>query len=156
HGVGGFLGAVLTGVFCYKWTYVEPPVGAEGLIASLNLADGEVFKQVRVQFIAAVLSAGLSFSFSLVLVKVVDLLFGFTADDREEIEGLDRIEHGETGFDLSLAATEASLPLPEPRAAIVPASSGLKRFQVIVDGIPQSDLIRVWSDMCQPDHAPAE
>ena len=27
HGVGGFLGAVLTGVFCYKWTYVEPSVG---------------------------------------------------------------------------------------------------------------------------------
>ncbi len=149
HGVGGFLGAVLTGVFCYTWNYVDPSVGADGLIASLTVNEGEPIKQVRIQLITAVLSALVSFVFSLALVKIVDLAIGFTASDREEIDGLDHIEHGETGFDLSLA-DEATPQLSEPRPALVPPLAKQKRFHIVVDGPSQSELMKAWSDMCQP------
>ena len=76
HGVGGFLGAVLTGVFCYEWTFLQPTVGKPGLIAS------DSSKQVLIQLVAAVLSAVFAFTVSLVMVKVVDLLMGFMAAQR--------------------------------------------------------------------------
>ncbi len=41
HGVGGFLGAVLTGVFCYTWNYLDPVVGADGVIATRSLGRHE-------------------------------------------------------------------------------------------------------------------
>ena len=151
HGVGGFLGAVLTGVFCYTWTYLDPnvDVGGDGVIAT-----GGSLTQLWIQLKAAVLSAVVAFVFSLVLVKLVDVLFGFLAEEREEIEGLDQTEHGETGFDLSLA-TETGVQA-EPRPALIPPN-GLKRFQVVVDGVPQGDLIKTWADMCLPDrHTPPE
>jgi ammonium transporter len=153
HGVGGFLGAVLTGVFCYTWTYIDPvtDVGADGVIAS-----GGGMQQLTIQFIAAASSAAVSFCVSLILVKIIDAVFGFLADPRDEIEGLDRTEHGEVGFDLSLA-TEAGVPLlNEPRAALVPPN-GQKHFHVVVEGAPQYEVIRAWSEMCQPDdHCPPE
>jgi ammonium transporter len=145
HGVGGFLGAVLTGVFCYTWTYVDPVVGADGVIAS-----GGSLRQLWLQFVAASVSAMIAFSFSLVLVKVVDAAFDFIAEDRDEIEGLDRTEHGETGFDLSLATEAVGQAIPEPRAALIPPN-GQKRFHVVIDGVPQGELMKAWSEMCQPD-----
>src|SRR5262249_49141234 len=76
HGIGGFLGAVLTGVFCYEWTYLDPHVGQNGLIVS-----GEV-KQVTTQLIAAVASAVLAVVASLIPVQVIDLRFSLlTASD---------------------------------------------------------------------------
>jgi Amt family ammonium transporter len=146
HGVGGFLGAVLTGVFCNTWTYIDPAVGADGVIAS-----GGNLKQLWLQLIAAVFSAVGAFVLSIVLAKLVDAFFGFIADERDEIEGLDHTEHGETGFDLSLA-TDAALQTPvEPRAALIPPN-GQSRFHVVVDGVPQAVLMKAWSEMCQPDH----
>ncbi len=149
HGVGGFLGAVLTGVFCYTWRFadVKVDVGAQGLIAS-----GGELTQVIIQLKAAALSAMVAFFGSLVLVKLVDLVIGFLAEERDEIEGLDRAEHGETGFDLGLAL-EAALTMPaagEPRAALVPPD-GHKRFHVVIEGVPPGDLVKAWSDLCQPD-----
>src|SRR5262249_10940023 len=83
HGVGGFLGAVLTGVFCNEWTgFVDPSVGKPGLIVSGN------FTQVTIQLIAAAASAVFAFGISLILVKGIDLAVGFMAEDNEEIEGL--------------------------------------------------------------------
>jgi ammonium transporter len=146
HGVGGFLGAVLTGVFCYTWNYVDPPVGADGVIAS-----GGALKQLVLQFIAAAASAVGAFVLSIILVKLVDGVLGFVADQGEEIEGLDRIEHGETGFDLSLAIEEAPQVSVEPRPALLPPN-GQKRFHVVLDGVPQAELLKAWSQMCQPNH----
>jgi ammonium transporter len=147
HGVGGFLGAVLTGVFCYTWTYLDAVVdtGADGVIAS-----GGKLSQLWLQLIAATVSATGAFVVSLVLVKVVDSLFGFIADERDEIEGLDRTEHGETGFDLSLADEAGIGAIAEPRPALIPPN-GQKRFQIVIDGPSQGDLMKVWSDMCQPN-----
>ena len=151
HGVGGFLGAVLTGVFCYTWTYMDPSVGADGVVAS-----GGSLKQLWIQLIAAASSAVLAFAVSIVLVKLVDLAMGFIVEDREEIEGLDRTEHGETGFDFSMAAETALQAIHEPRPALIPPN-GYKRFGVVVEGVPQSELMKAWSALCQPgQNAPEE
>src|SRR5947207_11536453 len=75
HGVGGFLGAVLTGVFCYTWTYVDPSVGKVGLIAS----EWKDYAQVWIQFKAAAISAVLALAASLILVKVIDMVMEFIA-----------------------------------------------------------------------------
>jgi ammonium transporter len=144
HGVGGFLGALLTGVFCSQ---VVNPQGADGLMYG---NAGQVVKQL----LAAVASAALTFVGSLVLVKLVDLLLGFTVDNREEVEGLDRTEHGEVGFDLSLATEAAAVgTTAEPRAAVVPPD-GMNRFSVVIEGMPEGELIHVWSDLCQPQAGP--
>jgi ammonium transporter len=69
HGVGGFLGAVLTGIFCTK---VVNSGGADGLILGN-------FAQVVIQLKAAVISVLLAFLVSALLVKVIDLTIGFAS-----------------------------------------------------------------------------
>src|SRR5262249_19112428 len=98
HCVGGFLGAVLTGRFCYQFVNSG---GADGLIASGS------FEQVIKQLMAAGVSVVLAFVVTFVLAKVVDAMFGFVTDGKSETEGLDRTEHGEVGFDLGLALEAA-------------------------------------------------
>ena len=139
HGVGGFLGAVLTGVFCYGEVN---SAGFDGLMAGRAI-------QVLTQLIAAVASAIIAFVVSLVLVKVIDVVFGFVTDEQSEVEGLDRTEHGETGFDLGLAMEAATISHTEPRPALIPPN-GHNRFHVVVEGVSAPELIKTWSDLCQP------
>jgi ammonium transporter len=144
HGVGGFLGAVLTGVFCYK---AVNDSGQDGLLAG---NPGQVVTQLT----AAAASVVFALAVSLVLVKLVDALLGFTADERSETEGLDRTEHGEVGFDLGPALEIAPAAAgAEPRPARVPANH-VKRFSVVVDGVRNGDLLHTWSQLCQPGRQP--
>jgi ammonium transporter len=143
HGVGGFLGAVLTGVFCSK---VVNASGADGLLYG-NAA------QVSKQTVAAVAAAGLSLVGSLLLVRLLDALLGFTTSPSAEIEGLDQTEHGEAGFDFGLATEEVPRLAAEPRPALVPPN-GSRRFSVVVEGLAEPELIRIWSDLCQPQAGP--
>ena len=149
HGIGGFLGAVLTGVFC-----IEMPAVNSSSVNGLVYGNRE---QVLFQLVAAAASAVLAFVLSFVLVKVIDLVIGFASADAEEVEGLDRIEHGEVGFDLGLAMESVSAhAAAEPRAAVVPPM-GKGRFQVVVEGASNGDLIHAWSEWCQPNGGhPAE
>ncbi len=149
HGVGGFLGAVLTGVFCA--TAVNDG-GADGLIAAEHLGDG--LKQVGIQLVAAVASVVFTFGMTILLVKLVDALVGFTVEAKEETEGLDRSEHGEVGFDLGLALESVpEAPAHEPRAALVPPN-GQRRFTVVVDGADPAELTKTWSDLCGTSATP--
>jgi ammonium transporter len=146
HGVGGFLGAVLTGVFCSS--AIDEKTVPNGLLL------GGGFAQVGTQVVAAVAAAVFAFGGSLVLVKLVDVLVGFTVDPREETEGLDRIEHGEVGFDLGLALESVpEAPAHEPRPALVPPN-GQKRFTVVVEGADPAELKTTWSELCQTGAAP--
>jgi len=149
HGVGGFLGAILTGVFCYAAVNSN---GADGLIASKFSAEG--IKQAGIQLLAALASVVFTFGLSLILVKLVDSLVGFTVEPREETEGLDRSEHGEVGFDLSLALESVpETPAHEPRAALVPPN-GVRRFTVVVEGADPAELKNTWSELCQTGPTP--
>jgi ammonium transporter len=148
HGVGGFLGAVLTGVFCFAMVNeAGEEISKNGLLAG---AAG----QVVTQFIAAAASALFTFAFSLILVKLVDAVVGFVTDEKSETEGLDRTEHGEVGFDLGPALEVApAAAAAEPRAARVPPNQQ-KRFSVVVDGVKNGELMQAWSNLCQPGPNP--
>jgi hypothetical protein len=154
HGVGGLLGAVLTGVFAAQlyWQQANGFVPGTEELGKLN--NGRAY-QVGVQAVAALASAGYAFLMTLVLVFLIDKLWGFGLDAEAENEGLDQSEHGEVGFDLGPSALEeaAELPRPEPRAAAVPPD-GQKRFTVVVEGPPPAELMQAWSALCQAGAAP--
>jgi hypothetical protein len=89
-------------------------------------------------------------------VKLIDVAVGFMADHEEEVEGLDRTEHGETGFDFGYGYEVAAIDNPvKPRAAIVPPN-GVGRFHVVVEGSNNGDLMHAWSELCKPTPAPAD
>jgi ammonium transporter len=138
HGVGGFVGAVLTGVFCYA---AVNSAGKDGLLA------GNVGQFVA-QCIAAVASTVFAFVGSIVLVKLVDATVGFTTDARSETEGLDRTEHGEVGFDYGPAMEMSPEAAKEPRPASLPPGART-RYTVVVDGPHNGELMKAWSRLCQ-------
>jgi Amt family ammonium transporter len=84
HMVGGFVGALLTGVFA---SLVINPAGAEGGIA-----------QVGRQGAAAFIAAAFAFLGTLLILKVVDSLVGIRLRPEAEDEGTDLAEHGERAY----------------------------------------------------------
>jgi ammonium transporter, Amt family len=152
HGVGGFLGAVLTGVFGSAVLFREG-AGLKDTDAVGKLADGHG-AQVLVQLLAATVAVVYSFGLTFILVKAIDKIWGFCLDSKCEGEGLDRTEHGEVGFDLGPALDLAAERAPqEPRAARVPPD-GQRRFTVVVEGAKNGDLIHTWSGLCQTGPTP--
>ncbi|HEY4274946.1 MAG TPA: ammonium transporter [Rhizomicrobium sp.] len=86
HGVGGALGAILTGVF------------AKSAINSLGkgwLADGN-FHQVLIQFYSVVATFLYCGILTFIILKIIDLTIGLRVSREVEIEGLDINLHGET------------------------------------------------------------
>ncbi len=151
HGVGGFLGAVLTGVFASAALY-KAGSGSD-LAATMN-----GWPRPLVQLLAAVVAVAYSFGVTFVLVKAIDAVWGFCLTPQAETEGLDHSQHGEVGFDLSPAGEQVpEAPPAEPRPALVPPN-GKGRFTVVLDGVQDRDLAREWSALCQagPQPAPAD
>jgi Amt family ammonium transporter len=93
HGVGGFVGAVLTGVFAVKRMFpgVEDAVGADGLLAGNP-------KQLGVQVLACVASAVYAAIVTYGVLKLTDKLVGVRVTTSDEREGLDTTQHGEEGY----------------------------------------------------------
>jgi hypothetical protein len=151
HGVGGFLGAVLTGVFASAVLY-KAGSGSD-LPATVN-----GLPRVLVQLIAASVAVVFAFTLTFVIVKVIDSVWGFCLEPQAENEGLDRNQHGEVGFDLSLAYEQIpETPPTEPRPAMAPPN-GKGRFTVVVEGSNPHELMHTWSELCQtgPQPAPVE
>ncbi|CAA7627277.1 ammonium transporter [Magnetospirillum sp. SS-4] len=84
HGVGGIVGAILTGVFA-----VESIGGVGGLLEGNG---GQVMTQVYGVLITVVYTAVVSF----ILLKAIDMVMGLRVSADEEREGLDITQHGET------------------------------------------------------------
>jgi Amt family ammonium transporter len=84
HGVGGIVGAVLTGVFA-----VEGIGGTAGLLEG---NAGQVMTQIYGVLITLVYTAVVSF----ILLKAIDMTMGLRVTAEEEREGLDLAVHGET------------------------------------------------------------
>lgn len=91
HGIGGTLGAILTGVFATK--QVNDLRGG----MPMGLVDGNG-GQVMNQIIASAVAWGLGIVGTLVILKIVDLIAGVRTTDAEETEGLDLSMHGEEGY----------------------------------------------------------
>src|SRR5262249_46045409 len=151
HGVGGFLGAVLTGVFAVEklWQVGSGTTDPLGKLAGGHLA------QVQVQLLAALGAAGYSFGVTPGVVKGVGMTGGFCLPPKLEELGADRGIHGEVGFDLDpVEEAGAETMYHEPKPASVPPD-GHRRFTVVVEGAKNGDLLHTWSAMCQAGAAPA-
>ena len=85
HGVGGFTGAILTGVFAVAW------VGGEG---KSGLLEGNA-AQVWTQFYGTVATIVWCAVATFVILMVVKLFMGLRVDEQSEVEGLDIRLHGE-------------------------------------------------------------
>jgi len=88
HGVGGFWGAIATGLWATKSVNAA---GADGLFYG---NPGLVLIQLKAALITVVYSLVVSF----VLLKVVDLVMGLRTDEQEERIGLDLTEHREAAY----------------------------------------------------------
>ncbi|MGO8757253.1 MAG: ammonium transporter [Terracidiphilus sp.] len=93
HGMGGTLGALLTGVFA---TCLINPVYGKGV--PTGGIDGH-WGQVLNQLAAAGTAWGLAIAGSLVLLFVVDKVLGLRVAPEHEMAGLDLSQHGEEGYD---------------------------------------------------------
>jgi ammonium transporter, Amt family len=88
HGVGGTLGAILTGVFA---TTSVNPAGVDGLLYG---NPGQLFIQIAAVAVTWVYAGGVTF----VLLKVIDATIGLRVGEEEEVLGLDRSQHGELAY----------------------------------------------------------
>ncbi len=86
HGLGGIVGALLTGVF------TAPGLGGTGG-DDFSIA-GQVFIQAEGVVITIVWSAVVAF----IAYKIVDLVVGLRVSEEDEREGLDITSHGETAY----------------------------------------------------------
>lgn len=84
HGIGGLVGAVLTGVFA-----AEAIGGKTGLLEG---NAGQVVTQVY-GVVATVLWCAVA---TFIILKVLDMIMGIRVSPEQETEGLDLAEHGET------------------------------------------------------------
>jgi len=105
------------------------------------------------QATATVTGGGVSgFVITFVLVKVIDVVWGFSASAESEAEGLDVSEHGEVGFDLG-GAEHRGRSLRRRCTSRAPATvprNGQERFTVVVEGgvIAGAD-VGVGRKLCQ-------
>ncbi|GAB5402589.1 MAG: ammonium transporter [Aureliella sp.] len=91
HGVGGTLGAILTGVFATR--AIWDIAGGE----TLGIIEGNystIVGQVVATAVTFVFAGGVSF----VLLKIIDLTLGLRVESTSERQGLDITEHGEEGY----------------------------------------------------------
>jgi len=91
HGVGGTLGAVLTGVFA---TTTVNPDGANGLMYDASTGGALLLGQIVAVLVTVVFAAVVTF----ILLKVLDATMGLRVTQEDEIRGLDLAEHGEEGY----------------------------------------------------------
>lgn len=112
HGIGGLLGALLTGVFAQK---VINPLGS-------GLIDGNP-KQVLIQIFSIVVSLVFCGLGSFVILKVIDKLVGLRMTTAEEVDGMDISEHGENGYNLGDIQLGHGLPGISSSGHSVPATA---------------------------------
>ena len=98
HGVGGIVGALLTGVFS------SPSLGGPGYVADwvtasmVTAADFSILSQVWIQAKAVLITIVWSGVVSFIAYKIVDLTIGLRVSEEDEREGLDITSHGETAY----------------------------------------------------------
>ncbi len=88
HGVGGTLGAILTGAFASE---------AVGGTAGLIEGNTDQFINNTLGVLATWVFAGIA---TFILLKITDAVVGLRVDDAAEVGGLDIAEHGEEAYQL--------------------------------------------------------
>jgi Amt family ammonium transporter len=86
HGVGGIVGALLTGVF------------SAASLGGIKGGDYSIASQLFVQAEGVVITMVWSAIVAYVAFKIVDMLVGLRVTEEEEREGLDISSHGESAY----------------------------------------------------------
>jgi len=89
HGVGGALGTILAAVF------VAAAYGGSGYADGMNLGS-----QMGVQVLGVSATAVYAGVVSYVLLKLIGIVLPLRADQETEQQGLDLVQHGETGYNM--------------------------------------------------------
>jgi len=89
HGIGGIIGALLTGVF------VDASLGGVGLADGVSMGA-----QVGKQFLGIIATIIYDGVLTFIILKVIDALIGLRVSEEEETEGLDLVLHDERGYNL--------------------------------------------------------
>ncbi len=95
HGVGGIVGALLTGVFA------APALGGSGVfdyVANAANPDFSIASQVWIQLKGVLITIVWSGVVSAIAFKLVDMIVGLRVPEDEEREGLDITSHGESAY----------------------------------------------------------
>ena len=95
HGVGGIVGALLTGVFNTQ------ALGGPGLVTdwvTVTLGSNDIAAQVWVQLKAVAVTVVWSALVAYAAFKIVDLTIGLRVSEEDERQGLDISTHGETAY----------------------------------------------------------
>ena len=90
HGIGGIVGALLTGVF------VATSLGGNGLADGMTIGS-----QVWAQLLSIIITIAWSGILSFIILKIVDATVGLRVEEDEERQGLDLSQHNERGYNLS-------------------------------------------------------
>jgi Amt family ammonium transporter len=95
HGVGGIVGALLTGVFNNQ------ALGGPGLVTdwvTASVGSNGIAAQVWIQLKGVLITIVWSAVVAAISFKIVDLVVGLRVPEEEEREGLDITSHGETAY----------------------------------------------------------
>jgi Amt family ammonium transporter len=95
HGVGGILGALLTGVFNTQL------LGGPGLVTdwvTASVGSNPVLSQLWIQFKGVIVTVVWSGVAAFIAYKIADLIVGLRVAEEEEREGLDTTYHGESAY----------------------------------------------------------
>jgi Amt family ammonium transporter len=95
HGVGGIMGALLTGVFA------APSLGGTGIydyVTNAVLPDYSISGQLWIQFEGVMTTLIWSGVVSFIAFKLVDIVMGLRVTEEQEREGLDISSHGESAY----------------------------------------------------------
>jgi Amt family ammonium transporter len=95
HGVGGIVGALLTGVFNNQ------ALGGPGMVTDWvagTVGSNGMFDQFIIQAKAVGVTVVWSAVVSVIAYKIVDMTIGLRVPEEEEREGLDITSHGETAY----------------------------------------------------------
>jgi Amt family ammonium transporter len=96
HGVGGILGALLTGVFA------DPALGGTGIwdyVANAASSEYSIASQLWIQSQGVIVTLIWSGVVSYIAFKLVDIVIGLRVKEDEEREGLDISSHGESAYE---------------------------------------------------------
>ncbi|KDB50762.1 ammonium transporter [Sphaerotilus natans subsp. natans DSM 6575] len=98
HGVGGILGALLTGVFNSP-NLGGPSIVADWVTVGMVAPDAySIASQVWIQAKGVLITIVWSAVVSVIAFKIVDLVIGLRVPEDDEREGLDITSHGETAY----------------------------------------------------------
>ncbi len=90
HGIGGIIGALLTGVFC------APSLGGAGFGDDIT----SIGQQLGVQLFGVAATLLYTAVLTFVILKVIDAIVGLRVSEEEETEGLDISQHDERAYNL--------------------------------------------------------